>query len=295
MEQFTATPASEDRYRLGEGPIGDPNRDRVLWVDILGHTVFEGRLIDGRVEATAQHRFDEMVGAVAPAADGSILVAAQETMVVIDAAGERHAGPRIVAAGAPQRLNDGAVDPAGRYLVGTLSLDGPSTGEKLVRVDADRSVTTIDDDLTLSNGLGWSADGSILYSVDTKRNVVFRRSYDPATGEVGERSEWVRVEDNSPDGLTVDAEDHVWVAVFRGGEVRRFDPDGRQVAVVSVSAPQTSCPAFVGADRSTMLITTADKGMSEEALAEYPDSGRLFTVDLPVPGLPTTPWAGFNS
>src|ERR1700681_4292327 len=122
MIEYTARPASDEHYELGEGPYWDAPRERLLWVDILRGLVLEGTLVGDRAQVSRQHQFDGMVGAVVAAGDGSLLVASQERLVVIEPDGRRTPGPRIVAEGIAARNNDGATDPLGRFVVGTLSL-----------------------------------------------------------------------------------------------------------------------------------------------------------------------------
>lgn len=262
--------ASRETYRLAEGPVWDAARRRLLWVDILGGAVLEGTLHGDGIVVTRRHRFDGTVGAVTVAEDGTLLVAAQEHLVVLRPDGTRADGPRIVPAGERRRLNDGSTDPAGRFLVGTLSLAGPSEREVLVRLETDGTVTELDGDLTLSNGLAWSTDGSRMFSVDTERRVVYLRDYHPATGAVGERHVHLRVDEHYPDGIAVDADDHLWVAVWGAGEVRRFAPDGSLVHRIRVPAPHTSCVAFAGDDLRTLVITSATAELSESSCAPSP-------------------------
>lgn len=287
-----AQPATDERFTLAEGPVWDAARRRLLWVDILGKQVLEGAFGGDRIDVTRRHAFDVMVGAVSVADDGSLLVAAQEHFVVQRPDGSRLIGPRVVPAGAGRRLNDGSTDPAGRFVVGTLSLDEPSESETLLRLEQNGDVTHLDGDLTLSNGLAWSADGRQMYSVDTLRRTVYVRSYDPASGAVGERRPHLRLADGSPDGIALDAEGHLWVAVWGAGEVRRFAPDGTPSAKMSVAAPHTSSVAFAGDDLRTLVITTARAELSDEQLSAAPHSGRLFTARVDVPGLPVPNWAG---
>jgi sugar lactone lactonase YvrE len=150
----------------------------------------------------------------------------------------------------------------------------------LVRVTADRTVTIIDEGLSLSNGLAWSPDGSLFYSIDTTPQVIYVRSGD------GPRREFLRPE-VAPDGMCADAEGNLWVACYGAAEVRRYAPDGTQTGVVEVGAPNVTCPAFVGPKLDRLLITTARSDGD-------PDSGRLFLADVDAVGLPVTPWAGFN-
>ncbi len=282
--------ATHGTYQLAEGPLWDAARQRLLWVDILGGIVLEGTLDGDRIAVSREHHFDQMVGAVATAEDGTLLVAAQEHLIVVRPDGSRTDGVRIIPAGERRRLNDGGTDPAGRFLVGSLSLDGPSQGEVLVRLERDGSITTLDTDLTLSNGLAWSVDGTVMYSVDTERRTVLVRDYDVETGEVGERSIHLHLEDGYPDGIAIDAAGHLWVAVWGAGEVRRYAPDGTVTDVVAVPARCTSSVALAGPDLRTLVITTAIESTGDTGPAQ-PDAGRLFTARTAVPGLPVTAWA----
>jgi sugar lactone lactonase YvrE len=288
----TATPATSERFRLGEGPLWDAPRNRLLWVDIEGGAVLEGVLDGGAIAVTDRIPFDGMVGAVTVAGDGTLLVAAQEHLVVRHPDGRREDGPRVVPAGEPRRCNDGGTDPAGRFLVGTLSLEGPSEREVLVRLERDGRLTVLDDDLALSNGLAWSADGRRMFSVDTLRRTVSVRDYDPGSGAVGPRRVHLRLEDGFPDGIAMDAADHLWVAVWGGGEVRRYAPDRTLVDRVATGAPHTSSVAFAGDDLRLLVITTATSELTGDQLRAHPDSGRMLTARVDVPGLPVTPWHG---
>ena len=284
-------PATRETFQLAEGPRWDAARHRLLWVDILGGAVLEGTLDDGRVEVTRRHGFDGMVGAVAPTEDGGLLVAGQEHLVVVRPDGSRADGPRIVPTGQRRRTNDGATDPAGRFCIGTMSLDGDSDSETLLRLEPDGGLTTVDDDLVLSNGLAWSVDGRRFYSVDSGRSTVFVRDYDVAGGALGERRDHLRL-DGTPDGITVDADDHLWVAVHGAGEARRYAPDGTVVDVRAVPAPHSTAVALAGDDLRTLVITTAYGELEPDERRAHPESGRLFTTRVDVPGLPVVPWSG---
>lgn len=290
MIEYTAVPASEESFMLGEGPVWDAPRQRLLWVDILGGSVFEGRLAGDRVEITARHSFDGMVGAVVPAVDGSLLVAAQERLVRILPGGERVDGPVIIGPGTGSRTNDGGVDPSGRFVIGTLALDDSVDKESLVRFEHDGTLHAVDAALGLSNGLAWSPDGSLFYSTDTAHHVIWERPY-PIVGPPGPRREYLRVTDGYPDGMCMDTDGNLWVAIWGAGEVRRYAPEGRILETVHIDAPHSSSVAFVGGRLDTLLITTARKDLTGEQLARYPNSGRLFLARVDAVGVPTTPWS----
>ena len=279
--RWTATVASDEVYGLGEGPLWDGPRRRVLWVDIDAGTVHEGRLDGDRVVPVRSTHVDRTVGAVVASADGQLLVA-----------GAQRTFPGGPVTEGPRRLNDGACDPAGRFLVGTLALDGEDRGQQLVRIEPGGSTIVLDDDLGLSNGLAWSVDGGLFYSVDTTGHVVHARTYDATTGAVGPRRDWLRFDDESPDGLCVDAEDHLWIAMWGGSQVRRYTPAGELVGILDVPAPHTTSVAFVGDGLDRLLVTTATAELSPADRAAYPDSGRLFLAHVGVAGHPVTPWSG---
>jgi sugar lactone lactonase YvrE len=287
-----ATVASERAYGLAEGPVWDAERERILWVDINRGDVHIGSLRDGFMEPAARMGFEETVGAVVCAQDGRLLVAGARDLYMVDVDGRRSRLASLVGAQQASRLNDGACDPAGRFLVGSMALDERAGQERLYRLDADGEVAVIDDDLTLSNGLAWSPDGSVLYSVDTTPGVVWSRAYETASGACGERAVALRIDGGSPDGLCVDADGNLWIAIWGAGEVRCYTPGGKRLSTVDVPAPHTSSVAFVGPSRDTLLITTARDELAPEQLAEFPLSGHLFTARPEVAGLPAASWAG---
>lgn len=291
MTTFRAQPASENIYGLAEGPLWDAARQRVLWVDINAGAVHTGVLHGDLVEAREQITIGGTVGAVACSAAGELLAAGARHLHTVAPDGAVATGAQLIPDGKASRFNDGKCDPRGRFLVGSLALDDRQGQETLYSVGNDGHVSVLDDDLGLSNGLGWSPDGAVLYSVDSNARVVWSRAYDPDTGAVGPRGEFLRLGDGSPDGLCVDAAGNVWLAVWGAGQVRRYSPAGVHLATVEVAAPNTSSVAFVGPELDILLITSASEQLSDDQLAAFPDSGRLFTCRVGATGLPVAPWA----
>lgn len=280
--EFTAEPVSPGAYRLGEGPVWDPERDRLLWVDIQAGAVLEGRLDPFRV--TGSWAFDATVGAVAVAANGDLLVAERETLTGVDTTGRRTELARVLPPGAGSRLNNGAVDPAGRFLVGSMALDGRRGDDVLVRLDAD-GLSTLDADLTLSNGLACSPAGDRLYSIDSVPGVVRARDYPGGT-----RADLFEVTGGLPDGMCVDAAGNLWIALWGPGRVECRSPAGELLATVRVAAPHTTSCAFAGAALDILVITTATEELSAAELAAHPDSGRVFTARVGTAGTPQPYW-----
>ena len=289
MKTYGAQRATTSTYQLAEGPVWDAVNDRLLWVDISNGDVHEGRLTPDGIDPTASHHVDCTVGAVATARGRELLVAGHHAVYLMDADGVLTELARPIADSEHRRFNDGKCDAAGRFLVGTLAL-GDEVAESLYRIDSDGEVTVLDDDLQMSNGLAWSPDGNTLYSVDTTPGIVWRRDYDAATGACGEREIAFRVTDGSPDGMCVDAEGNIWLAVWGPGQVRQFSPAGEQLAVVTVDSPYASSVTFAGADLDTLVITTAIDDLTVAQRAANPHAGSLFLARVDVTGLPANPW-----
>jgi sugar lactone lactonase YvrE len=293
---YEARVASGPRHVLAEGPVWNPASGTLIWVDIVRGTVFEGSVGPSSaggaaIEVLREWQFEGMVGVAVPGPDGALLVAGQDHLVVVAADGRRRDGPIIVRDPATSRTNDGACDPAGRLLLGTIRFDEVAGYDVLVRVDDDGSVRTLDSDLGISNGLAWSPDGRTLYSTDTSAKTIWARDYDPASGAIGERRPQLRL-DEHPDGICVDARGYIWAALWGTGEARAFTPDGEVVDVITVPAPHVSSLAFVGPELDRLVITTASRDLDAAGLASYPDAGRLFLADVAVTGVPTFPWSG---
>ncbi|MET7386972.1 SMP-30/gluconolactonase/LRE family protein [Streptomyces sp. NPDC005529] len=266
-----------DRLELGEG-IRWTDRGVVL-VDILA----------GRLLAAAGDPGDPLrelarlpcpLGAVAPVAGTSdTWVAAAGTGFCLLAPGEaprRLARPEADAA-RPMRMNDATADPFGRFWAGSMSYDADPDVGSLYRLDHDGTAVRVLDGITVPNGPAFTADGDVMYLADSARGVVRRHSVDPVTAAVGACEVFVTVDEGSPDGMVVDVEGAVWIAVWGTGTVRRYLPDGRLDRTVRLPARQ---PAGVCLEGDLLHITTARVGLVDPCA----DDGALFTVRVDVPG-----------
>jgi len=289
MSEPSVLVASERAYGLAEGPLWDAARERVLWVDIKAGAVHAGSLRDGVIDDAAPLvAFDETVGAVVCAEDGHLLVAGARDLYGVDTDGRRSPIAPLVDTDSHSRLNDGACDPAGRFLVGGMALGDRAGEECLYRLADDGRVTVIDDDLTLSNGLAWSPDGRVLYSVDTAPGILYARPYNAVSGSWGERAVALRIENGgSPDGLCTDAAGNLWIAIWGAGQVRSYTPGGELVATLEVPTPHVTSVAFIEPELDTLLITSAHED-------ESPNAGYLFTAHVGARGTPLTSWAGMG-
>jgi sugar lactone lactonase YvrE len=286
---YYATPASPARYVVAESPVWDAQNSRLLWVDVEVGNVFVGRLSDGMVETSAHYEIGDKIGAVVPGDDGTLLVAAQDRLVVIATDGSRRDGPSILS-GTASRSNDGACDPAGRFLIGTYHFDERENQDTLQRLEYDGTLSLIDTDLSISNGLAWSIDGTLMYSTDSAKGIIWVRDYDVSTGEVGKRRPHVKIASGYPDGIALDSRGNLWIAIWGKAEVQSFSPAGEPGSIVRLPAPHVSSVTFVGENLDLLLITTAYRDLDTQGLEHYPDAGRLFLADVGVTGHPTTPW-----
>ncbi|MER5308576.1 SMP-30/gluconolactonase/LRE family protein [Streptomyces sp. NPDC002773] len=299
MQHLRAVPCSPLPGRLTEGPVWDDRRQELLWVDIPEGLVHRAALTDeqGRPDLgpVATLRFDRPVGAALPCASGALLAAAGTSFLHLDqdrpvTEAVELAAPALPEDGLPRRMNDAAVDPAGRLLAGTMAYDESPGAGALYRLDGEGLVTLIDS-VTISNGLGWSPDGTRLYYADSPTTRVDVFTYDTVTGTLSDRRPFAVLDRGVPDGLTVDSEGRVWVAVWGGGEVLAFTPQGALHARVEVPASHVTSCAFAGPDLDVLVITTATEGLDEDRRRAEPEAGRLFACRPGARGLPTPPYA----
>lgn len=284
-----STPVRDHRYLLGEGAGWDPARQVAYWVDIdRGHA--HTAALDGAHlgDPTTVYRSAQPVSAMTPATDGGWLIADGRSLQHVREDGSLGPTHPVIPASIASRLNDGATDPAGRYLIGSIALDDRRHSERLWRLDTNGEMTVLDDDLTISNGLAWSPDGATMYSIDSGPGDLWQRNYDPDSGHVGPRHLLRHFADGTPDGLTVDADGTLWIAMWGQGEIRAYLPDGRQTDRIATGAPLTTSCAFIGADLSTLLITSAAKHV--DGFASTFEAGMLQLATLPTPGTPAAAW-----
>jgi sugar lactone lactonase YvrE len=253
---------------LGEGPRWDADAEELLWVDIHGETLHVG---ERSIPCGAK------VCAVAPWMPGSVLVALADALASVRVADGRVTRLASIPHGRPgMRCNDGACDAGGRFWIGTMAEDLSPGAGALYRYDPGGDLQTVIDGVTLSNGLGWDASGRLMYYVDSTTQRVDVLDYDLASGTVANRRPFAVVPDvdGLPDGLAVDDHGGVWVALYGGGEVRRFSPDGSVSGRVEVPAPEVTACCFAG---HRLYVTTA---------------GGLFALDVPYAGPPARPFGG---
>jgi sugar lactone lactonase YvrE len=267
------------RAELGEGPTWDDAARKLVWVDILGREV---HAYDPATGADTVRRTEQHVGAAKPRAGGGLVVNLRDGVGLYDPDGSFRWLARFAVDGC--RGNDAAVGPDGALWTGTMRYDEAPGGGCLRRVAPDGGVVTVLDDVTVSNGIAWSPDGRLMYYVDTPTGRIDVFDFD-------RRPEGRRTfadVPGSPDGLTVDADGCVWVALWGGGRVLRYSPAGTLDRAVEVPTPQTTACAFGGPGLRDLYVTTAVTG----APPGDPQAGMLFVVPDAAQGLPSPSFPG---
>jgi sugar lactone lactonase YvrE len=281
---------------LSEGPRWHGERQELLWVDILARQLHRATVgADGALHRQQTITVDRHVGAAAPAIGGGYVLAAGQGFLFLDEAGQLHELAQPEAARTHVRMNDGACDAQGRFWAGTMAYDESPGAGVLYRLELDGACTTVLTGLTISNGIGWSPDGTTMYLNDSGTACVYAFRFDGPTGALSDRRTLVHIDQPgvAPDGLTVDAQGGIWVALWGGAAVNHYGPDGSLNESVTLPVERPTSCAFGGPDRATLFVTTARAGLDETALARQPDAGRVLAIQgLGVPGLPCCPYQG---
>ena len=282
----------EAAAQLGEGPRWDERTNELHWVDI------ERGEIHRRGHGTGEHHVvtvGQSVGAAVPLSEGGGWIAGvRDGVVIVGSDGEIRRSVLVDSQRTSHRMNDGACDASGRFWTGTLDEDHGPASDALYRVDTDLMVEKMVDGIGLSNGLAWSPDNSTMYRVDSAAGVIFRAEFFAQSGALGAAATFAVVDaaDGEPDGITVDADGCVWVALWDGWALRRYTPTGELDCVLTLPVARPTSCVFGGADLDTLFITTARTGLGADALHGQPWAGHILSCTPGPRGLPTNYFRG---
>ena len=282
----------EKPARLGEGAIWDSGRSVLFWVSILDQELYayDPSTGNNRTIPTCQ-----AVGTVVPHAGAGVIVALHNGFATLDLESEK-----IVPIADPERdipsnrFNDGKCDPAGRLWAGTMAFDATPDAGALYCLDTNRSIIEKIAPVTISNGIVWNSRCDTMYYIDTATNNVRAYDYDLDSGAIAnERIVVINNEGGGFDGMAIDSEDNLWIAVFHGGGVRCYNPEsGLMIRELSLPVTNVTSCAFGGNDLDELYVTCAREGLSENDLAKQPLAGSLFRLKPGVQGTLSYSYAG---
>jgi sugar lactone lactonase YvrE len=275
-ERVEAELALDSYAELGEGPLWDERERCLYFVDILRGHVHRFEPARGSVST---YPINQSVGAAGLTERDGLILAVRDGFAWLDfETGDVTMVADVERDKPDLRMNDGSCDAAGRFWAGSMALDERTGAGTLYRLEPDGSVAASVRPVTVSNGIDWSGDNRLMYYIDSPTRRVDVFDFDIATGEIANRRPFVHVPRQSgfPDGLTVDADDHVWVALWKGGAVHRYAPDGSLSTIVDVPVSHPTSCCFGGADLRDLYITTAYVALDAAERTKQPRAGGLF-------------------
>jgi len=272
---------------LGEGPVWDEIEQVLYWVDIMSGRLFVYSPSDKKNTAYA---IGEHLGAISLRKEGGLVAAMKTGFVFIDLnTGDitKIDNPESHIPG--NRFNDGKCGPGGRFWAGTMSYDQTEGAGSLYCLNTDLSIDLKLKEITISNGLAWNQNKNKFYFIDTPTGEIGSFDYDLASGRILNRSVLRNIDKSEgyPDGMTIDREDNLWVALYGGAKVIRIEPsNGNTVFEIHLPVPKVTSCTFGGSQLDELYITTCRENMSDEEIKNYPLSGSLFIAEVPFKGLP---------
>lgn len=277
----------------GEGPVWSVRWSGLRWVDMLAGDILSFSADDlasggPAADDIVRRHVGSIAAAVRPRQGGGAVIGVERGFALEEPDGTLRTLPEVWSSSSI-RMNEGGCDPDGRFYCGSMAYDKTPGAASLYRLDPGGDVTVVLDEVTISNGLEWSPDGSLAYYNDTETGQIAVFDYDRDNGLTARRVFAEIPGGGRPDGLTVDAAGGVWVAISNGGVVQRYDVRGRLDEVVEVAAGKVTACTFGGEDLDRLFITTSREGLAE---GDDPFAGSLFTVTPGVRGLPVREFAG---
>jgi sugar lactone lactonase YvrE len=277
VKQYSAEAISDKRFLLGEGPIYRPELEALMFVDITSGRLMHYFIKTGKF---SEIKMGQYLGAAVPTTSGRYIAAMTTGVYLTDE-------QSLTLLCKPDelrvnlRLNDGKCDPRGRFVFGSMNMfKGHNERNSLFSIASDYKYKRLDTEVTLSNGLAWTSDGSVMYFNDSLTHGVDAFDYDLETGNIKNRRRIYTVIGNkSPDGMCIDDEGMLWVALWHGSCVMRIDPkDGREIGIVPLPAKHVTSCCFGGPNRDILYVTSSGDGCDGK------DDGKLFAVKTDTTG-----------
>jgi len=276
----------DSKSELGEGAIWNQKTGELMWVNITDKIL---NFYNPKTGNNKEMFTGQMIGTVVPTESGNSLVALQNGIYQLN---PKTGTKKLIADPEKDlpnnRFNDGKCDPKGRFWAGTMSTIDEGKAGTLYRLDGDSSIHKMIENVSISNGIVWSLDKTKMYYIDTPTQKVVAYDYNNETGEISNKKIAVEVasEMGFPDGMTIDEEGNIWVALWGGSAVGCWNPEtGKLIRTVEVPAKNVTSCAFGDDDLATLYITTARIAASDEELKKFPNAGGVFKIRLGVKGV----------
>lgn len=274
------------KSELGEGAFWDHRTQRLFWVDITGLKV---HIYDPETGINKTFPTPSMVGTVVPGYKDKAVIALVDGIYLLNTlSGEISLLSDVEADMTYNRFNDGKCDPNGNLWVGSMHFDQTLPKANLYKVDGKGNASKMLDSVTISNGIVWTKDSRTMYYIDTPTGQIRAFDFDVENSSISNERIAVEVPVSMgfPDGMTIDDEDKLWVGLWNGNAVARFDPvSGKLISKIEVPAHNVTSCSFGGRNFETLYITTSSLDMNEEEQAKYPLAGSLFEVKPGVKGV----------
>ena len=284
-------PVNDTRATLGEGSIW--HKGKLYWIDIHEKRVF---IYEPKSNSQRTIQLDQLIGTVLPKKSGGLLIALQNGIYTLNEDNEK-----IDFIIDPEkdmknnRFNDGKCDPAGRFWAGTMDLQATAGKGSLYMLDINGSIHEKLAPVSISNGICWSLDSTIMYYIDTPTRKVLAFDFDLETGNIKQPRTVISIpeKEGSPDGMTIDSEGNLWIALWDGGAVACYNPQtGKRLHKVELPAARITSCAFGGDHLETLYITSAKIKLTKEELEQQPFAGGLFAANVGVKGVPAFAYNG---
>ena len=273
---------SEVTSDLGEGPIWSADTNSVTWTDITQNTFHTADIDTGK---TMSFGVPSMVGAIAHSKDGGYIAATQKGFARIGVDGKY--SPLHSFLPDDMRMNDGKVDPSGRFWAGSMALSFEKGRGSLYVLEKDNLYRSILDDITLSNGMGWSPDAQYFYYIDSVPGVLKRFDYDLYTGHISNPKDLITFDPSSgiPDGMSMSSDGKIVIALWDGRRIEIYEPSGEKVSEITLGVSRPTSCTFAGPNRDILIVSTASQGIDR---ADEPLAGKILAVTgTGLSGLPT--------
>lgn len=286
MQASIAYPAND---LLGEGPVWNIEEQALYWIDILQSKLQKWHPVSGGYQSW---QLPEHIGSYAFREYGGAILALRTGFYYFDLQTSELEAIFDPEPDLNNRMNDGACDRMGRFWAGSLSYEERLPVAALYRLDPDMQVMRMRENVTVSNGLGWSPDNKTMYYADSPTQGIYAYDFELETGSITNERVFAKSDRGYPDGLTVDAEGYVWSAKWDGWCIERFAPDGRLDTVVELPVQRPTSCMFGGPDLKQLFITSAQKDLTPEELAKQPAAGHVLMLETAVEGLPEPKFKG---